>query len=123
MSALREHPRRPPLRAFVPVLALAGAVVLTVLPLLRPTDPFDAALRVTVWLAVVVAAASGAGKPAALFGAVAALVETCGALLDSGGPGDSWAPVPAVVVAAVLLASRKAPGLRRFVTRLVRRRR
>ena len=57
--------------------------------------------------------AEGLTKPAALFGAVAAVVETCGALLDSGGRGDSWAPVPAVVVAAALLATRKRPGPRR----------
>ncbi|OJF15020.1 hypothetical protein [Couchioplanes caeruleus] len=108
------------LRPALTLLPLGGAVALAALPLLRPDEPFDATLRCTVWLAVVVAATAGAGKPAALFGAVAAVVETC-AQVTSGaeGPGSPM-PIPAALVALALVATRRRPSARRIIARLTR---
>ncbi|MEV6601010.1 hypothetical protein AB0M36_29795 [Actinoplanes sp. NPDC051346] len=108
------------LRPALTLLAFGGAIVLTVLPLVRPAEPFDAALRCTVWCAVVIAASAGARKPAALFATVAALVEICGHLTAHGGGPGSSTPVPAVLVAMALIATRKGPRVRRVITRLIR---
>ncbi len=95
------------IRAAAAAVALAGAVVLMLLPLVRTAEPFDAALRTVVWLATVVAAVSGAGKPAAVFAVVAAAVETAGVFT---GPHPLWVCAVALLVAATMVLTRSTPA-------------
>lgn len=89
------------------VVAPAGALVLTVLPLLAAAGPFDLALRMAVWLATLVAAMAGARKPAALFSVVAALVEISGVFT---GPHPLWVCGLALLVAGALVSTRGVPA-------------
>jgi hypothetical protein len=108
------------LRPAAAVTGFGGACALSVAPLLSSDDPFDAALRVTVWVAVVVAASSGAGKPAALFGFVATAVEISGLLAAPDGPDTVWPVILAVPVTAALTVARNGPGPGRVIARRVR---
>ena len=95
-----------PLRRAAAVSAPAGALVLTMLPLVGGADPFDAALRVAVWLATVAATVAGARKPAALFAVVAALVEVSGVFTGSS---PLWVCGLALLVAGALVLTRGTP--------------
>jgi hypothetical protein len=110
---------RASVRAAAALAGPAGAATLAVVPLLGPGAPFDAALRMIVWAAVVVAASSGAGRPAALFGLVATVVEiSVLATVRDGAAGSVWSPVVAVVTAAALAAARHGPSPGRVIARL-----
>ncbi len=104
-------------RGAAALIGPGGAAALGVAPLLGTGGSFDAALRATVWLAVVVAASSGAGKPAALFALVAAVVEISSLLTGPDGSAAVWPAGPAVVIATALVAARNGPSPGRVVRR------